>query len=156
MFQSLTQFLDLWREESEHTAKVLTQLTDHSLSQPVAPGYRTLGQVAWHVAGSIGDMAALAGLRVEAPNDKLPPPKTAAEIVAHYRHAAHGLSQAIVAHWTDDSLRRDDDVYGRRWPRAYTLWILLAHQVHHRGQMTVLMRQAGLPVPAVYGPSKRV
>ncbi|MCK4657684.1 MAG: hypothetical protein KAT85_11650, partial [candidate division Zixibacteria bacterium] len=25
--------------------------------------------------------------------------------------------------------------------------------IHHRGQMTVLMRQAGLKVPGVYGPS---
>lgn len=28
------------------------------------------------------------------------------------------------------------------------------HQVHHRGQMTVLMRQAGLHVPSIYGPSR--
>ena len=25
---------------------------------------------------------------------------------------------------------------------------------HHRGQMTILMRQAGLLVPGMYGPSK--
>jgi uncharacterized damage-inducible protein DinB len=31
---------------------------------------------------------------------------------------------------------------------------LIQHQAHHRGQMTVLMRQAGLPVPGIYGPSK--
>jgi uncharacterized damage-inducible protein DinB len=28
------------------------------------------------------------------------------------------------------------------------------HQAHHRGQMTVLMRQAGLTVPGVYGPAR--
>jgi len=28
------------------------------------------------------------------------------------------------------------------------------HQTHHRAQMTVLMRQAGLKVPGVYGPSR--
>ena len=31
---------------------------------------------------------------------------------------------------------------------------LINHQNHHRGQMTVLMRQAGLTVPGVYGPAK--
>ena len=31
---------------------------------------------------------------------------------------------------------------------------LIRHQAHHRGQMTVLMRQAGLPVPGVYGPAR--
>ena len=37
---------------------------------------------------------------------------------------------------------------------SLTLQILLFHQTHHRGQMTVLMRQAGLPVPGMYGPAK--
>ena len=32
--------------------------------------------------------------------------------------------------------------------------VLVTHQTHHRGQMTVLMRQAGLKVPDVYGPAK--
>jgi uncharacterized damage-inducible protein DinB len=34
------------------------------------------------------------------------------------------------------------------------LSIVLSHQTHHRGQMTVLMRQAGVPVPGMYGPSR--
>ena len=36
----------------------------------------------------------------------------------------------------------------------HTLFYLIAHQTHHRGQMTVLMRQAGLRVPGIYGPAK--
>ena len=36
-----------------------------------------------------------------------------------------------------------------------TLQVLVVHQAHHRGQMTVLMRQAGLEVPGVYGPSRQ-
>ena len=32
--------------------------------------------------------------------------------------------------------------------------MLIGHQTHHRSQMTVLMRQAGLVVPEVYGPAK--
>lgn len=40
------------------------------------------------------------------------------------------------------------------WRRGSTLGRLLVHQTHHRGQMTVLMRQAGLTVPGVYGPAR--
>lgn len=36
----------------------------------------------------------------------------------------------------------------------FTFDVLIQHQNHHRGQMTVLMRQAGLPVPGIYGPAK--
>ncbi|MGO4373779.1 DinB family protein, partial [Paenibacillus sp. MCAF20] len=32
--------------------------------------------------------------------------------------------------------------------------VLIKHEIHHRGQMTVLMRQAGLRVPDLYGPTK--
>jgi uncharacterized damage-inducible protein DinB len=35
-----------------------------------------------------------------------------------------------------------------------TLQILVRHEIHHRGQMTVLMRQARLKLPGIYGPSK--
>jgi len=35
-----------------------------------------------------------------------------------------------------------------------SLQVLVVHQAHHRGQMTVLMRQAGLKVPGVYGPAR--
>jgi uncharacterized damage-inducible protein DinB len=31
---------------------------------------------------------------------------------------------------------------------------LVRHQVHHREQMTILMRQAGIVVPGVYGPAR--
>jgi uncharacterized damage-inducible protein DinB len=32
--------------------------------------------------------------------------------------------------------------------------MMIDHQTHHRGQMTVLLRQAGLTVPGVMGPTK--
>ncbi|WP_258881781.1 DinB family protein [Paenibacillus sp. sptzw28] len=28
------------------------------------------------------------------------------------------------------------------------------HQIHHRGQMTILIRQAGLTAPGIYGPNE--
>ena len=45
-------------------------------------------------------------------------------------------------------------MYGEQWPRGTTLLALILHQTHHRAQMTVLMRQAGLAVPGLYGPAR--
>ena len=45
-------------------------------------------------------------------------------------------------------------MYGEDWKNSLSLWVLITHQIHHRGQMTVLMRQAGLVVPGIYGPAK--
>ena len=45
-------------------------------------------------------------------------------------------------------------MYGESWTVGFTLLALITHQAHHRGQMTVLMRQAGLTVPGIYGPAR--
>lgn len=42
---------------------------------------------------------------------------------------------------------------GEPWTNAAFLHFTLVHQAHHRGQMTVLMRQAGLRIPELYGPT---
>ena len=54
----------------------------------------------------------------------------------------------------DATLEVVDYMYGEQWPRGLTLYALILHQTHHRAQMTVLMRQAGLVVPGVYGPNR--
>ena len=66
----------------------------------------------------------------------------------------NSLAEQIRSRWDDASLAVTDDMYGETWPRGLTLSILIHHQAHHRGQMTVLMRQAGLKVPGVYGPAR--
>ncbi|MGA2381636.1 MAG: DinB family protein [Spirochaetia bacterium] len=45
-------------------------------------------------------------------------------------------------------------VRGGRWTRAGVLASLVKHQIQHRAQMTVLMRQTGIRVPGVYGPAQ--
>jgi uncharacterized damage-inducible protein DinB len=154
MFKSVKHFLSLWNRESENTAKVLANLTDGSLSQPLAPGCRNLGELAWHIAGSLRGIAGKAGLEFNGVNDKSPVPPRAADILAGYRRSADGLAATIRTGWTDETLNVKDKMYGYEWPRGFMLEILLFHEIHHRAQATVLMRQAGLKVPAVYGPTK--
>jgi uncharacterized damage-inducible protein DinB len=61
---------------------------------------------------------------------------------------------AVKKQWTDASLKEMKNVFGMEMQKAVTLSLLIKHIIHHRGQMTVLMRQAGLNVPGVYGPSR--
>ena len=62
--------------------------------------------------------------------------------------------EALQSEWTDKDLTTINDFFGRPMPNSIFLMTLINHQNHHRGQMTVLMRQAGLTVPGVYGPAK--
>jgi uncharacterized damage-inducible protein DinB len=64
------------------------------------------------------------------------------------------LADQIGAKWKDATLMQEKNFYGMMWKLGMMLDILIRHEVHHRGQMTVLMRQAGLKVPGVYGPAK--
>jgi uncharacterized damage-inducible protein DinB len=49
---------------------------------------------------------------------------------------------------------KEIDVFGRKMSVGTLLLFLLKHEIHHRGQITVLMKQAGLNVPGFHGPSK--
>ena len=153
MYRRVADFQKAWQQEAESTVKVLGALTDASLGQAVTPDGRTLGRLAWHVAVTLGEMMERTGLSVGGPPHDAPPPSSAAAIASAYAASAKAVA-AGVAGWSDATLEVEDEMYGERWPRGLTLQALVAHQAHHRGQMTVLMRQAGLKVPGVYGPAK--
>lgn len=44
-------------------------------------------------------------------------------------------------------------MYGEMWAEGKTLSVLVTHQIHHRSQLTIVMRLLGLKVPGTYGPS---
>lgn len=154
MYKTVDEFLLNWGHESGSTQKVLDTLTNESLGQEVSPEDRTLGRIAWHIATTLHEMIARTGLEFEATAHDAPVPETAAEIAEAYRVSNAAMIVAMKGQWTDDSLAEMNDMYGEQWSVGTVLGILVSHQTHHRGQMTVLMRQAGLPVPGVYGPSR--
>ena len=147
-------FLADWKDESDGTSKVLAALTDASLKQEIVPGHRTLGRIAWHVVTTIPEMMGTAGLPLKSVDHAAPVPAKAAEIAAAYDRAREELARVVKREWSDDGLRGKIPMYGFEWTRGFTLGCLIGHQAHHRGQMTVLMRQAGLRVPGFYGPAK--
>jgi|GEM_PF-61345 len=155
MINTIDEFMEVWKRESDGTRKIMAALTDESLKQPVADDHRTLGRIAWHIIGSIPEMAERTGLKLDCPKESDPVPTTAEEIKKGYDPAATSLAAQVKKNWTDETLQVEDDMYGETWKRGTTLTILSIHEVHHRGQMTVLMRQAGLTVPGVFGLPKR-
>ena len=154
MFSSIDQFIEQWKYEVDGTQKLFDALTDASLKQAISPGGRDIGRLAWHVAQTIPEMMGRTGLHVKGVDEHAPVPSSAAAIASGYKAAAASLVEELKANWNEETLKLSDDMYGDQWTRAQTLMILITHQAHHRGQLTVLMRQAGLPVTGVYGPVK--
>lgn len=154
MFTTVADFLTTWRHESAQTGRLLAELTDASLGQRIAPGYRSLGELAWHIVVSPRVILRKAGLEFPAPERDAPVPASATAIRERYVAAARELGNAVEREWSDLMLGEGVPFYGTLAPRGRALAVMLHHEIHHRGQLTVLMRQAGLRVPGVYGPSK--
>jgi uncharacterized damage-inducible protein DinB len=154
MFRQLEDVAKAYGQLAEGTLKVLSALSDENMGQPVADGHRTLGQIAWHIVTTVPEMMNQTGLGLSSVDHEAPPPDSAAEVVAAYRKVSAELASAMQKGWSDETLMEIDELYGQKWPRGLTLSALLSHEVHHRGQMTVLLRQAGATVPGVYGPAK--
>ncbi|MBV6478587.1 MAG: hypothetical protein HGGPFJEG_01342 [Ignavibacteria bacterium] len=153
MYNSIEQFLKDWKYENESTLKILNNLTDESLKKKVTEDGRTLGFLAWHITQTIPEMMEKTGLNVDGPAIDQDVPDNTEKIKDAYKKAADSLAEQIKINWKDDILKIEDDMYGEKWQKGLTLMYLMLHQAHHRGQMTVLMRQAGLKVPGIYGPS---
>jgi len=156
MYYKLEDFINDWTYESDETIKVLSNLTDASLTKNFGENIRTPGRLAWHIAGAISELGHRMGLTFTEIDQDAPFPLTAKEIVNEYKLASGGLIKEIKEKWNDDTLSVEDDItnHGERWTRSKTLSALITHQIHHRAQLTVVMRLAGLKVPGVYGPSK--
>jgi len=154
MYRRIADFAADFTQENDATLKVLGALTDAALGQRVTPEGRSLGRLAWHIVGTLHEMPASAGLATDAAAAEAPQPATAGEIAGAYEQAARAVLGAVQAGWGDADLDGEIELYGGPWKRGRVLSALIKHEAHHRGQMTVLMRQAGLPVPGVYGPAR--
>ena len=115
---------------------------------------RTLARLGWHLAITIPEMMAHTGLSLKGPGEDEPAPASARTIAELYHEAAESLVTQMKAHWKDATLQTADMMYGEKWTKGETLRALIFHQIHHRAQMIVLMRQAGIPVPGIYGPAR--
>lgn len=154
MYRKIADFESAWKYEVEQTTKLLRNLTDESLSQKVSEDGRELGFLAWHMAQTMEEMPKLVGLTVDAPSPETECPTDASAIADAFETAGNSVLEQVKENWTDETLEIEDELYGETWSRGMTLLYLMLHQAHHRGQITVLMRQAGLKVVGIYGPAK--
>jgi uncharacterized damage-inducible protein DinB len=145
--------------EAEATRRVLARVPEDQFAWRPHPKARTLGELALHIARSPGGVASLVVKdEVERPSFIDPVPATRAEVmdtfdasVATARQLLGGLDdQALAATWRVK--RGDREVFAV--PRgAFLRSVMLNHLYHHRGQLTVYLRELDVPVPAIYGPS---
>ncbi|MCL4549291.1 MAG: DinB family protein [Bacteroidetes bacterium] len=154
MYRMISDFIEDWAYESDATLKLFRALTDQSLNQKVTPEGRSIGRLAWHITQSLPEMLNRTGLEIGMIDESSPVPSSVSIIISEYEKFSKRVSDEIQKNWNDKSLFDEVNMYGEMWTKRKVVAALIGHQTHHRAQITVLMRQAGLKVPGVYGPSK--
>jgi uncharacterized damage-inducible protein DinB len=147
-------------QEAQTTRRVLGRVPDNQLTWRPHEKARTLGELALHVAIVPGGVAELVASPspAQAPQFVDPTPKSASELllaldqsIAKAKNVLGGMNDAaLMATWR--MMRGDRELFAA--PRAAVLRsVMLNHWYHHRGQLTVYLRQLGVPIPSIYGPS---
>jgi uncharacterized damage-inducible protein DinB len=156
IIEALLQELE---QEAATTRRVLERVPDDRLGWKPHDKSMSLGQLALHVAtvpGSVAEISRQSPFPL--PEFTQPSAKSAAELipaldqsVARAREILKSMDDAALA-----STWRvvDGDREVMALPVGAVLRsIMLNHWYHHRGQLSVYLRQVGVPVPSIYGPS---
>jgi uncharacterized damage-inducible protein DinB len=146
-------------QEAKTTRRVLERISDDHLNWRPHPKARTLGELALHIATVPGAVAELAMHdNVQAPTFIDPVPKSAQELlttlddsIAKARTILSGVSdEVLLSSWT---ISRGDRELMSQPKLAVLRSIMLNHWYHHRGQLSVYLKELDVPIPSIYGPS---
>ena len=154
MYVTISDFIKEWSKEAILTQNVLDGLTDDSLKQQVYSEGRTLGRIAWHITTSIPEYLAHFGLKIDEVENVENVPTSAKVIAGTFNNVSSNAAKVIEQQWKNETLKEVQIAFGREETNAQILMGLIKHIVHHRGQVTILMRQAGIKPFGVYGPPK--
>lgn len=155
MYRKVEDFLEDWEASSKGALKVLNAITNDTMRQSIVEDHNTLGWLGWHLVVVGTALSRNAGLEVPGPDFKQEIPKDITEIINAYEQFAEACKKEAKK-LTDAQLVEEVNGFGGLILRGKILRNTINHQTHHLGQMTVLLRQAGLPVPGIMGPTKEM
>jgi uncharacterized damage-inducible protein DinB len=146
-------------QEAQTTRRVLERVPGDRLAWKPHDKSMSLGQLALHVASVPGAIAEISRISpFPAPKFEHPSAASAAELVPTLDRSV-AKAKTILREMSDADLGKtwrvvDGDREVMAIPIAALLrTIMLNHWYHHRGQLSVYLRQVGVPVPSIYGPS---
>jgi len=146
-------------QEAQTTRRVLERVPNDRLSWKPHDRSMSLGQLALHIAsvpGAIAEISQISPFPV--PNFEQPSATSAAELIPALDESLE-KARTILRRLDDADLAKvwrvmDGDREVMAIPVGAVLrTIMLNHWYHHRGQLSVYLRQVGVPVPSIYGPS---
>ena len=156
MIEMLIQELD---HEAQTTRRVLERVPGDRLAWKPHDKSMSLGQLALHVASIPGAIAEIASVSPFTIREFSQPSATSAAELIPALDRSVAKAREILRKMDDGALAKtwravDGDREVMALPVGAVLRsIMLNHWYHHRGQLSVYLRQVGALVPSIYGPS---
>ena len=153
----LEMFLAAWDREAASTVKLLKALPSTQYEFRPDPGGRSLGELAWHLAE--GDAYISYGIdRGHFTMDAQPPnierPRSVEALAPGYERV-HTEAVARIKKLKLEDLDRTIAFFTGPMTIRDILWgAIVAHGIHHRGQLSLMCRLAGGQAPGLYGPNR--
>jgi uncharacterized damage-inducible protein DinB len=146
-------------QEAQTTRRVLERVPENQLGWKPHAKSMSLGQLALHVATTPGAVAEICQQSpFQVPEFTQPSATSSAELLTALEESVQ-KAREILNTMDDAALARtwrvvDGDRELMALPIGAVLRsIMLNHWYHHRGQLSVYLRQLEVPVPSIYGPS---
>ena len=155
--QNFETFLRVWDVEAEKTVRVLSALPRDKYDFRPDPGGRSLGELAWHLAE--GDAYNSYGVEQGKFGPELRPPgierPKEVEALAPGYERVHREAAARIRKMTPEDLERKIRFFaGEDLSGGELLWGAIFHNIHHRGQLSLMCRLAGGVSPGIFGPNR--
>ena len=154
MYRKIEDFITDWKTEEQFTLKIFATVTEEIKAHRSNDNIRSLERLAWHITQTLTEMPSKSGIIDTDVLENQPIPEDFTAIIDTYKQHSEKLLSVLQERWTNEGLTEMIPVYGQQWERRKILSVLVKHQIHHRAQMTTLMRVLDIPVPGTYGPSK--
>ncbi len=154
----LQMFLGVWGAEAQKTLGLLRALPADQYGFRPDPGGRSLGELAWHLAEADAYVSYGIEQGTFARGTKPPGierPETIEALAPGYERVHADAAQRVGRIPPQDLDRQLTYFDGRTLSIRDLLWsAMLFHNIHHRGQLSVLCRLAGGTAPGMYGPNR--
>jgi len=145
--------------EMAATRKTLSRVPEAKFAWAPHPKSMTAHRLAAHIANIPTWMTLTLQLsEIDVAGYKQEEPESLAALLAHFDKGVAAARQAMEATsdaaWMEPWTLKSGGHVAFTMPRiAVVRSMILNHNIHHRGQLTVYLRQLDVPVPALYGPS---